>query len=249
MKYIIRWLLPAITVLTILSAALLPEKLSQFRDQKLFHAIHAEEISSNSSLPIWTPDLIQKLSLLYLHNNNPDGNITIINRSLNDSESTPEERRIMEELLYTELNSLVEAQILPKDLFSKNYHLSSALRFYVQDNQENKGNWFLSVELYDETLNYWGASIILDEETGKLLHLSLFSSENLPPISPEIMGQTFLDRLGIEYEPFKKDGAYTIFPLKETNLQYTILLEPETLFITIYYNYHPNTQSTQTDRG
>ena len=146
MKYIIRWLLPAITVLTILSAALLPEKLSQFRDQKLFHAIHAEEISSNSSLPIWTPDLIQKLSLLYLHNNNPDGNITIINRSLNDSESTPEERRIMEELLYTELNSLVEAQILPKDLFSENYHLSSALRFYVQDNQENKGNWFLSVE-------------------------------------------------------------------------------------------------------
>ncbi len=251
MKYLTRWLLPAITVLTVLAAAFLPEKLSQFQDQKLFHAVHSEEMSSNSSLPIWTPNLIQKLSLLDLWSNYPDDSTTI-SRSLSDSESTPEERRTMEEMVYTELTSLMEAQILSKDLFPKNYRLSSAQRFYIQDSQESSGNWFLSVELYEDIIydsNYWSAWMILDEETGKMLRLTLYSSKILPSVSLEAIGKAFLDRLGIEYETPKKNGPYVIFPLKETKLQYIILLEPEILYISLNSNSTANNTSSHSIQG
>lgn len=252
MKYFIRWLLPISTIFTVLAAAILPKQLSQFQDQKLFHAVHAEEMSSNNSLPIWTPDIMQKLSLLKLWSYSPD-NATVISRSLSDTESTPEERQAMEEIVYSELDSLIEAEILPITLFPQSYHLSGAQRFYIQDNQENNGNWFLSVELYQDIIydhsNDWGAWMIIDEETGKMLWLALYSSTPLPDLSQETIGKAFLDRLDIEYEPPKKDGHYVTFPLKKNGLQYNILLEAENFNITIGDTFFNEKQNSAISYG
>lgn len=228
MKHIKNWLLPVLTGLTVLACALLPRHLSQIQDRKIFHVIHAEAMSADSSLPVWSPELLQKIHLLASWLVKEP--LIIIHRDLNEAESTPEELRTMKELVLSELDFFIQENLLPKSISINDFTEIHGNRIYLQDSEDSAGNWFLQAEVYDsEEFGLW---MILDEETGKTLQLHFFCLSPIPlSFSVQDAGTGFLDHLDIEYELSVNTDNGLVLPLKDQCLQYCATVQGDSFQI------------------
>ena len=215
------WLLPILTGLIVLACALLPRQLSQLQDKKIFHLIHAESMSADSSLPISSPDLLQKIHLLASWDAN-EPLMIIICRDVNEEESTPEELRTMRELILSELNFFIQENLFPQTISVEDSLEIHGIRIYLQDSQESTGNWFLQGEIYDSNGEF-GIWLTLDEETGKTLSLQFFHTSAMPSaFSVKNLGMALLDHLDVEYDLSFDSDTDLVLSLRKQKLLYRV---------------------------
>ena len=222
MKYFFQWLFPILTIFVILAAVLLPQQVSIFQDQKLYNEIHTEELKIENMPSVQEPerDLIKPIYLLLdWLGYRETSSLAVINREISETESTPEERKEMTELLFLELKNLKEYKLIQEDSFIKPQ--IDGNWFYLQNQKEETGNWFLSVELYDMDTEE-GLWIILDKESGKILFLSIITLEWKQEKTAEEIGKIFLDQIGLDYKLISDDRNMAFFSLTDTEVRYYV---------------------------
>lgn len=229
MKDWFRWLLPLLTIFAVLTAVVLPPQLSLFQDQALFSSIYTEElkIESTTSAQVLEQDVTQQIRSLFFYMNEGWDSI-VIKRSLDETESTPEERKEVEEFLFPEIKKLKEYGLLPES-FTPDYLEGEWI--YLQDQTKDTGSWFLLVGLYNEEKDV--LQMCLDRESKKVLWLDFFCIRDFIPGTAKDMGILFMNQLGLDYEQIYGNQNNTVFSITDTDLCYMIFLNYEEL------NIHP----------
>lgn len=228
MTYVRRFFLPALTCLVILTAVLLPKRLSQFQDRQLFDTIHAGDMTADSSLPVWSPDLPASIALLHRWQTETDASSLIV-AILSLRDGTLEDLQTAENMVADGLSDLIECGIISEQIFSENPRIYPKERIYLQNGIKSTGAWFLAASV--STKVHYDIEMLLEEETGKILCLSLADYSREHPFSCQEAGSAFLTYLGIEYKRLEVPkataeslGAPDIaeFAVADTDLKYLV---------------------------
>lgn len=190
------WLFPILTVLTVAALALLPLRLSVMEDGKLTGAVHAEELPADSNFPFKPPELPGRIWLLVQWQELPD-NLTVMTQELEGAERDREMRRLREALADLGLLLHPDTAALLSEIDGDSWDWS---RYYLRDRADLSSASFTMVSTYNKQL---GASLsaTLDGESGQLAGLRFHSAKRiLFTRSPRELGETLLDRLGLEHE-------------------------------------------------
>lgn len=217
MKRLDRWLLPVLTCLVVLVAILLPQRLSQWRDQAALNGLHTEELKTENELPTQSLTLEERILLLARYDEDMDSMTAMVQ----ELEQSGEVAGMMRK----ELERLCESGVLPPEVLPADLSSFESRRLYLRAPEEIWGSSFLLMEGYDKAEDIY-FSLVLDEETGYALRLELatpalqqFSDE------PVNIGITFLDRLGVENMCIGYGGYDATFDLPGADCRYTIWLE------------------------
>lgn len=225
MKNWIRWLFPMLTIFSILIAILLPQQFSLFQDQALYNIVHTEELKTENIFSVQESeqDLTKQIYLLLDWLGYTDANAPImIEREVNETESTPEERKEMTELLSSGLKKLKENGLIQKDSFIESK--AGGRWFYLQNQKEDTGNWFLSLELYDINIDafLW---MVLDKESGKILFISITNFKLKQEKTVKEIGNLLLDQIGLDYQLVYEEKNIAVFSLIDTMLRYDVFYD------------------------
>lgn len=210
------WLAPILTCLTVLALALLPPRLSNFRDGELTGTVHAEELAEDSNFPAKPPTLPQRIRLLVQFTEQPD-TLTIIGQEL----SGPAHEEAVE-LARRELAVLTDTGGLPKELDASRAELF-ADKLYLRNQTDLSSASFLNLGGYKKPSGEYH-SIVLDGESGQLLSLEVSSDWILKAdMNLAEIGAAFLDRLGLESQLVVHDSSFSAgFRLKDVPVMYWV---------------------------
>lgn len=190
------WLFPILTCLTVAALALLPLRLSTLRDGQLTGTVHAEELPADSNFPFKPPDLPGRIWLLVQWQEIPD-NLTIMAQELEGSERDREIQRLREALE-------ILADILPPETADRLINIDGDswdwTRFYLRDQTDLSSASFTEAFTSAERERL-SLSVTLDGESGQLLSLMFVDKKTIwYTLSPQKLGETLLDRMGLKYE-------------------------------------------------
>lgn len=217
MKRLDRWLLPALTCLVVLAAILLPQRLSQWRDQAALNGLHTEELKTENELPTQSLTLEERMLLLARYGEDMDS-MTAMVQAL---EQSGEVAGMMRE----ELERLCESGVLPPEALPADLSSFESRRLYLRAPDEIWGGSFLTMEGYSKAEDIY-LSLVLDEETGYALRLELVTPALKEfPDEPITIGTAFLDRMGVENTCIGYGGYDAAFDLPGAGCRYTIWLE------------------------
>lgn len=190
------WLFPILTCLTVAVLALLPLRLSVMEDGKLTGTVHAEELPADSNFPFKSPDMPGRIWLLVQWQELPD-RLTVMAQELEGAERDREMQRLREALAAL-------ADLLPPETAVRLSGIDGDSwewgRYYLRDQTDLSSAGFTEAGTYDKREGR-SLSAILDGESGQLVSLTFHDARDFPFIrSPRELGETLLDRLGLEYE-------------------------------------------------
>lgn len=215
-------LLPILTCLVVLCAALLPQRLSELRDRTLLGTVHTEKLTDDWLLarPL---SLAERIELLSLWSWEPE-RFTVVTQDLS-AQKMPKEMAGLQTQVWEELDRLAEAGVLSKEMLPEDISRISGTRTSVRLPEDLREATFLWMEVTDK----WKGtdlSIVLDADTGHAVALQVFFpvSEQLPVTAAE-SGKVFLDRLGIENQVQSSGADHAVILLPETNILYDIDLD------------------------
>jgi hypothetical protein len=224
MKQVKRWLLPSLTALVVLCAALLPQQLSLLRDQTMLDSVHTELLTADALSASTMPLTLEERIELFCRWRNNQAESSTISWALDD-QSTPDEMPALRELVEKELNSLEANGILSKEMMPNVFTSLSGRRVSVRLSEDPRSATFIELGIVDKgTGPDW--SLVLDEETGYAIELMAFFPQEGVYASAADLGTCFFDRLGIEHqiEVNKRDYAEFLLSKKavyEVSLDYT----------------------------
>ena len=220
MKQLRAWFLPSITVLVVLTVTLLPQYLSHLQDQKVMAQIHSEALAAENILPVQSPNLIERISLLSRWMEASD---------VMSAQNEVAEGEFDDELCAAalqELQSMAYDGPLPADLIPSDISFMDVSRLYLQQQLIGAEFYVFDTYIKAENIHLW---MVLDGETMELLWLELghpAMEKYNKLISPMEMGVFFMDRLGIESSPTTAGKSDAVFQVPEADLQYCVSLEP-----------------------
>lgn len=190
------WLFPILTVLTVAALALLPLRLSTLRDGELTGTVHTEELSKDSNFPFKSPELPGRIWLLVQWQEMPD-RLAVMAQELEGGERDREIRRLREALAAL-------ADLLPPETAARLSEIDGDSwewsRSYLRDRTDLSSASFTEATTYAKREGR-SLSATLDGESGQLVGLTFHDAKYLPfTLPPRELGETLLDRLGLEYE-------------------------------------------------
>lgn len=211
-------LLPLLTVLVVLCAALLPQRLSALRDRTLLGTVHTEEVT-DSGLLARPLRAAERIELLALWLEEPE-QFTEVTQELS-AKGTTEEMPALRTQVEDELKSLAEAGVLSAEMLPEDISRLSGTRTSVRLSEDLRGAAFLQLEVTDGKGT--DVSVTLDADTGNAVALQVFFplSGSLPAFADEI-GRAFLDRLGVENLVQFHGAEHAELLLPETNVLYHV---------------------------
>ena len=205
MKRAKAWALPAVTGLVVLAALLLPPQISALRDRQTLGTIHTE-LLAEEELTIREATLAQKLTLLVRAIRYPDLAVYSTTQPL-PSPGEPEAEQAEAALLQS-VDFLLAWGVLPEDFDRDSLeYLSGTRAVYVQsDGALSAGLLYLQGRAAGQD-DLW---LVIDQETGLPLWIdcSLRSVRDSLP-SAAVLGQRFLDGLGLESRP-RSDAVWEL---------------------------------------
>lgn len=215
------WLFPILTVLTVTALALLPLRLSTLEDGRLTGTVHAEPLTADNNFPAKPPELPGRIWLLVQWHEMPD-NLTIMSQELEGTDRDREMRRLREALgdLGTLLSPMAAALLAEADGDSWNWS-----RFYLRDQTDLSSASFAMASTYDKS-QHTSLSATVDGESGQLVSLAFRCAGGVPcGASAQELGETILDRLGLEYVPEQGSDSSAYFRLPDCKSLFWIAKE------------------------
>ena len=214
MKRIKTWALPVATGLVVLSALLLPPQISALRDRQTLGTIHTA-LLAEEELTIREATLAEKLELLVRGTRSPDLEVYSTTQSL-PAPGEPDAAQT-EDLFFQSVDFLLAWGVLPEDFDRDSLEYTGGTRaIYVQsDGTLSAGMLYLQGRTAGRD-DLW---LVADQETGMPVWIdcSLRSVRDSLP-SGDVLGQRFLDGLGLETQP----RSDTVWELTQTDgLLYT----------------------------
>lgn len=221
MKIIRALVLPVITVLIVIFATFLPQYLSDLQDQRLEGQVHTERLTTENNIPTHSTNLIQRLELLFYWKETYD-----IMSAMNDIDDDALYDQICATVL-EELNSFVDAGLLPQDLLPKEFGAGTDInRLYLQRQQERAEYYML--ETYSKTDDS-RLMVVLDRESGHILWLELDSSAMeyyFKGLIPSKIGSFLLHRLpGLESSLLTDEMFFSVFKIQGASFQYCVSID------------------------
>lgn len=169
-----QWVLPILTIGLVLLAIVLPERISALRDRKLFAAAHVEAFDSQQGVAAPDMTLAQRVNTFAALNY---GEVTDAYSRIQDR-FTEEELEHMDALGQSAVDELVSAGV-----FSMPYGVSvGKMERYdcsmglIWDRVTEAEASLLYVSYYDDPSNF-GMNLVLDEESGLAVQVSVFYPE------------------------------------------------------------------------
>ena len=232
MKLVKRWLFPALTCLLVVGAAVLPARVSQARDARLFGQVHAEVLEADA-LPVHEPpSLIDRIKLY-------TGRFSSEHPILSSSYLY---ETVNEELARSTQEMLTEAGVLPSWIFEEepfeDTTLSRSLLWDPAESsifQEPSVFWGLSWSNYGNKLHQKSIRVSADAETG--LPIELYVSDTnmsqwLPYDTDDLraLAERFFELLGLEVRETGLDGPG--YAPSSLNLSYSVAGSEMIFFVT-----------------
>ena len=232
MKRIRAWLLPLFTLLAVLTVTILPRYLSDLQDQKIIGHIHTEKLPVEDSLPTQPPDLSQRMLLLSQWMEASD--IMSVHNEITEDYAYAESSADKESTTYrqlcaaalSEVKFLAESGLLPLDLTPLEKSNMSVSRIYLRRQLIGAEFYVFDTYIKAENIHFW---IVLDSETMNMVWLELghpAMEKYYKSISPEKIGQFFLERLGVTCDLVTAGAFDAIFQITDADLQYGVSVEP-----------------------
>ena len=209
MKLIKKWLLPILTCLIVIGAAVLPPYISQVKDDRQFAQIHTSELNADA-LPVWEGwDLLERLELFARWHTNHSEIIPSF-QTVPDGEEA-ENVELAALTLSRALDCLIQAVILPDYLLKFPLEHPNITRVLLWDpdsigSREPMVFWEVWGDLGESSLY-----MIVDSESGLPLVLNVFEpnmgqwlSYKDPGTLPNL-AQRYFDLFGLKSEPAETD--------------------------------------------
>lgn len=220
MKHAKAWALPFATGLVVLSALLLPPQISALRDRQTLGAIH-KELLAQEELTIREATLAEKLTLLVRAIRYPDLAVYSTTQSLPEP-GQPESEQAEDALLQS-VDFLLAWGVLPQDFDQDSLeYLGGSRAVYVQsDGALSAGILYLQGRTAGRD-DLW---LVVDQETGLPLWIDCALRSARDPLpSSAVLGERFLDGLGLETQP-RSDAVWEL--TQTDGLLYTARTEPD----------------------
>ena len=226
MRRLQAWLLPLLTVLTVLTVTLLPRHLLTMQDQKRMGQVHTEALTTENLLPTQPPDMTQRIELLV--------------RWMETSDAMSAQQELSDDAIYTELTDalldalarMAEGGVLPAELLPESIPFTEATQLYLQQQLTGAKYYILDTPIHTENAHLWA---VLDGDTKQLLWLELVHPvmEDLffDSLSPADIGTFFLESLGVENDLTAAEKFDAVFQTANPNVQYVVSLDPCSLKI------------------
>lgn len=246
MKRLGRYLLPALTCLAVLAAALLPRRLSLLRDQALLNAVHTEELTEANDLPLRPLDRLGRVDLFARYEAAPE-TCLVSYRAL----ESDKEMETLWETVGAELRYLTDSGALPGELVPEALSDLDVTRIYLRDFDSLTGASFLYVGGQEKKSQVfcWFA---LDEDSGRLLAMDLSMPWVRKYVTSEDQltkaGFAFLERLGVSCELLGASDREALFHLLDTEISYLVTVD-DWLFSIRPCQGGGNTSAQATDSG
>lgn len=210
-----RWILPVLTGLVVLSAVLLPPRLSRIRDGRLLNQVHSEALTAENGLTALPPALEERMLLLARWQEDGTG-LAVANQPLESPDA-------LEELVRAELQSLTSQGALSPELLPESPSSFNSWRMVLQDVETGAGASFLVADRYEKEQTFW---LILDEESGRLLRMDIREPQ-MKAVQPDpaALGGAFLGRLGTDCTLLGAGPHEALFQITGTDLQYLSIVD------------------------
>lgn len=212
-------LFPLLTIITVLVLALLPQKISLWKDQTLQGSVQTELLVAENDLPVRSPSLSERMELLAQWMTAED--ITSTQTELTGESYEMWINAILLELEDFQSNGLFPAELLPTDITN-----ASCYRMYLRRQLQGAEYIVMDTYLKSEGIHLW---VVLDEETGHLLWLELGNYSVMKALyeklSPLEIGCFFLYRLGIVPQTRSSDSFYAVLEVPDAIVDYSVSLD------------------------
>lgn len=261
MKNLKKWLLPALTLLVVLGAVLLPPWAAQVKDAQLLGRVHTEEMAG--SLSFQAASLTDRLGLLARWS--AGGEVASLTQELADDEielhtqqpvapgpapSGGQTSDDMEDLVYMLLEARVRAaldRLAPegtflRDVLPQGLEGVTAQRLLLWEPSGGLAASFLQVQWEPaQTGRAWSLSLTLDEENDLILSLTL-KNPHMAGLQagwgvsgvelPYLVGEHYFSYLGVDSEVrIVSDGESAVYALPESGALYLVQITEDTLTI------------------
>lgn len=169
-----KWVFPVLTACIILTAIVLPERLSTFQDRRLFGAAHVEVFDSTLGLSSPNLTMTQRINmmgqLLF-------GEVTDAYSRLQDN-FTEEELTQIDKLSLTAIQDLVSNGVidLPKGVSTDTLELYGCMKYLIWDRVTAGEASFIESDYYDDRTNC-GVSLLVDEESAMAVQFTVYFPE------------------------------------------------------------------------
>lgn len=166
-----KWFLPAVTMLIVLTAIVLPERLSALGDRKLFGAAHVEPFDSAFGLSAPELSMTDRVNIIAQLNY---GEMTDAYYRMQDT-FTEEEFVKMDELCRNAVWSLMENSVLelPSDVSPEQMERYDCSKYLLWDRVTAGEASFIQAYYYDDAASC-GVNLMVDEESGMAVQFSVF---------------------------------------------------------------------------
>lgn len=231
-----KWFLPIVTMLIVLTAIVLPERLSALGDRKLFVAAHVEPFDSALDTAASVMSLVQRIKVLAALN---FGEKTDAYLRYEDS-FTQEEQNENDRVFLTTVDTLAKNGVLPlQEGFSlENMERGYSQRLLLWDNITMEEASFLQMSCYDATFG-GGIDLTVDEASGQVVIMTVYSLDVETYFAGDDgrklieIGTQFLELLGFTVTDVKygADDAYLFTETEDGALEYHISQKYDVLHI------------------
>lgn len=248
MKPMRKWLLPALTCLIVVGAAILPPQVSKFRDLRQFGQVHTEALEADD-LPVREPATLLDRMALYsgqYSSEHPILSFRDVAYSEEDSEGI--------ELARTTQELLINAGILP-EWFSREEPFGMVIisRLLLLDpaegNAAQEPSAFWDAEwFYDSNKKYQkSVHVVLDAETGLPIDLFVNDTNMSQWLSGEtqelrLLAERFFNLLGLEAQEVDSSGAGFVpgqtlsYTIQDSPIGFDVSYGPTVLSIALRFN-------------
>lgn len=233
MKPIKPRLLPLLTCLAVLGAALLPPQVSRLRDRSLSGTVQADGASPDSSLPSSTAGVPERIALLCQMYDRSDSIVTAT-QPLDGQE-------LLCQTALKALKALAADSVIPMTAIPDVMPVLSGFQYTCRDQLTGVGAVFW--ELYGNDGAGFSLDLVLDEASGTVCAMELAAGNAAHTLGlSEQMAKQYYDSLGLEaelvwsdqgssrYRLAGTDGFFQVFQLDGTVGAWSIRLEPDDLW-------------------
>lgn len=228
MKHWKNWLLPLLTLLTVVGAALVPQQLSLLRDTRMAGQVHTQSLTGGNNFSLWTPSLPERLELLgkYLA---ADDTVSTMIQSLYGKDLAGAESQTL-----ALLKELADAGAFSADFLPNAISLSNAYRLDLWIPGTLGGSSFDVVYLEDTGIG-WDMEAYLDRESGKIVNVLLFSAWGGEFMSlPQDLGQYFFQSWDTAPRLFGAGEFEAVYTVEGTGLAYLVNADDSGFLITLH---------------
>ena len=213
------WVLPVITCVVVLAAALMPRFAAQWFDRQEMDKVHWEEMSTDSGLPVRFLTLQERLRLLCQWSTGE------ASEDMTMEQCAPEELDGMWEETLEEIGRFIDNTGLPVAAWSFEAAEIQGTRICLSDTGEPTNARFVLMEAYAGE-DQASMTVIIDEASGRMASLSAEIHTKSDGISlmgyAEPVGWVFFDWLGVESVVEERNPFLASFFIPECDVVYTV---------------------------